>query len=724
MLLKMMGHPPTCSIMRIPMNFGVVIMRTSQTIQRKDGHGPDGWACCNSPITATIDGSLVMDHCCGTGTIEVISPEFQAPSGHTITSVSFSGGASANGVNSTSSNNVRFNNGGWELWSGYIPENTTTIQFKFNAYSGSWWKNITIDDFEVISSNSAYDWAYPPVFNTNQDISCFVEYEGTSLTVEFCGCMSPLACNYQSSATVDDESCVFPDETSISLFGCDSLEFDGSLFTESTTINSVSVDSTYEELWISNIYGSDSLQYFLNVDIGNQIESSSNSNVFNNENSHELWGRYYEDFSDNSAQGWSWSGWIGACCNSPITATIDGSLVMDHCCGTGTIEVISPEFQAPSGHTITSVSFSGGASANGVNSTSSNNVRFNNGGWELWSGYIPENTTTIQFKFNAYSGSWWKNITIDDFEVRASNSGYGLAFPPSLPEQCIVSYDISLIQILSGGCTDEEACNFNENATCDDGSCDYSPCCPGPGCCDVGMHWDWELGMCQITNVADTNLDGCVQLNDLLDLLSAYGNCAVEESAWQCGDPLEYQGYDYATVQIGEQCWFAENCRYLPYLNEVENGSNVDPRYYVLYEDHTDLLQAQESPAYLEYGALYNLPAVLVGEEICPSGWHIPNIQEWEELGAFASDLGPNSLKDESWGGGASGFDARAAGHRANYGEYVREFEESDFWSVTVEPNCVNHVARLMSDEIDLMTSDLMLHCDSGNSVRCIQDSE
>ena len=31
------------------------------------------------------------------------------------------------------------------------------------------------------------------------------------------------------------------------------------------------------------------------------------------------------------------------------------------------------------------------------------------------------------------------------------------------------------------------------------------------------------------------------------------------ETAWQCGDLLEYQGYDYETVQIGEQCWFAEN---------------------------------------------------------------------------------------------------------------------------------------------------------------------
>ena len=30
---------------------------------------------------------------------------------------------------------------------------------------------------------------------------------------------------------------------------------------------------------------------------------------------------------------------------------------------------------------------------------------------------------------------------------------------------------------------------------------------------------------------------------------------------WTCGCPLAYQGYDYETVQIGEQCWFSENLR-------------------------------------------------------------------------------------------------------------------------------------------------------------------
>ena len=30
---------------------------------------------------------------------------------------------------------------------------------------------------------------------------------------------------------------------------------------------------------------------------------------------------------------------------------------------------------------------------------------------------------------------------------------------------------------------------------------------------------------------------------------------------------MNYHGYDYATVQIGEQCWFAENLRNEHYAN-------------------------------------------------------------------------------------------------------------------------------------------------------------
>ena len=91
-----------------------------------------------------------------------------------------------------------------------------------------------------------------------------------------------------------------------------------------------------------------------------------------------------------------------------------------------------------------------------------------------------------------------------------------------------------------------------------------------------GTAWDPETQTCIVANPADINFDGCVQLNDLLDLLSAYGGSEAEASPWLCGDPLEYQGYDYETVQIGEQCWFAENARYLPFVSPSDLGWEDD----------------------------------------------------------------------------------------------------------------------------------------------------
>ena len=73
-----------------------------------------------------------------------------------------------------------------------------------------------------------------------------------------------------------------------------------------------------------------------------------------------------------------------------------------------------------------------------------------------------------------------------------------------------------------------------------------------------GTFWDVVTQTCIITNPTDTNLDGCTDLNDLMDILAAYGDCALP--AFTCGDDVEHDGYEYSTVQIGEQCWFSENC--------------------------------------------------------------------------------------------------------------------------------------------------------------------
>jgi uncharacterized protein (TIGR02145 family) len=216
------------------------------------------------------------------------------------------------------------------------------------------------------------------------------------------------------------------------------------------------------------------------------------------------------------------------------------------------------------------------------------------------------------------------------------------------------------------GCMDTDACNFNSEAECEGEACDYS-CCPGPGCCNEGTYWDEVTQTCIITNPTDTNLDGCTDLNDLMDILSAYGDCAVVEFA-SCGDLLEYQGYDYETVLIGEQCWFAENLRAENYtdgssipLNSIENPvSGPNPNYKCFYGD--DLSNVAEN------GMLYSWFASADSRGICPVGWHLPSLTDFEsltqEVGGVSNAGSALKAVDPTWNGNDDyGFTAIPSGY-------------------------------------------------------------
>ena len=307
-----------------------------------------------------------------------------------------------------------------------------------------------------------------------------------------------------------------------------------------------------------------------------------------------------------------------------------------------------------------------------------------------------------------------------------------------------IDYMLSGSVTLLSACTDPLACNFNESALAEDlSTCDYS-CCPGPGCCTEGMYWDWELSGCYNINPADINLDGCVQLNDLLDLLSAYGNCALEESAWQCGDLLEYQGYDYATVLIGEQCWFAENLRNENYENGdaipsglsgsewastssgavAVYGESEGCDHYSPDIDACDPLQSLD-----EYGRLYNWYAVEDARSLCPSDWHVPADGEWTVLTDFLGGEGVAGGQMRStygWNSGghgtnSSGFSGLPGGNRVTGGDFGSGGSGGGWWSSSL--NEAEAWYRGLSSGAGNVTS-YDVNLQYGLSVRCILDAE
>jgi len=251
------------------------------------------------------------------------------------------------------------------------------------------------------------------------------------------------------------------------------------------------------------------------------------------------------------------------------------------------------------------------------------------------------------------------------------------------------------------GCTYSSSVNYNSEATVDDGSCIDEEC-------DLELAYDagYTDGMESIIcpeDVCPADLDenGYVSTSDLLIFLTEFGQyCDVLDAcgvingdgstcADQCGELVSHDGYDYSTVQIGEQCWFSENCRYLPVVSPSSEGSETDPNYYVYDYQGTDVTAAKATTNYDTYGVLYNWPAVMT-EGICPSGWHIPSDEEFTELTDLlgGESVAGNSMKSTSgWNGGgngsnSSGFTGLPGGYRAS-GGFSNDGNLGYWWSAS-----------------------------------------
>ena len=290
------------------------------------------------------------------------------------------------------------------------------------------------------------------------------------------------------------------------------------------------------------------------------------------------------------------------------------------------------------------------------------------------------------------------------------------------------------------GCTNPNACNYDPDASIDDGSCHFL--CQY---CKEGTIWDDGVQGCIVAKPSDSNFDGCVQLNDLLDLLSAFGDCGDEESVWQCGEPLGYQGYDYATVQIGEQCWFAENLRAENYNNGDEILSSLsDGTWFsttlgatAVYGEGTSDCSASspdgdacnEVWSLSAYGRYYNWFATIDERGLCPTGWHVPTDAEWtmltEQLGGL-SVAGAKMKTIYGWdnggnGSNSSGLSCLPSGYRDIQGFYGSAGIDGTWWTSTSDgSNAWSRYLNLNVDDVFRSSTQTRYAV----SVRCIKNAE
>jgi uncharacterized protein (TIGR02145 family) len=224
------------------------------------------------------------------------------------------------------------------------------------------------------------------------------------------------------------------------------------------------------------------------------------------------------------------------------------------------------------------------------------------------------------------------------------------------------------------------------------------------------------------------NSEGCYEDTDnpQYQTLEDCNSLCDEPKPGGCGSLVLHEDYLYSTVQIGNQCWFAENCRYLPVVSPSSEGSETEPNYYVYDYQGTDVGDAQATTNYDTYGVLYNWPAVMT-EGICPSGWHIPSDGEFTQLIDFlgGENIAGQQMKSTSgWsingnGSNSSGFDGRPGGYAHSSG-FNFDGISGFWWSSSASGSSSAWTRRLDYgyDGVSRDTDDSFF----GFSARCVRD--
>jgi uncharacterized protein (TIGR02145 family) len=254
---------------------------------------------------------------------------------------------------------------------------------------------------------------------------------------------------------------------------------------------------------------------------------------------------------------------------------------------------------------------------------------------------------------------------------------------------------------------------------------------------DGGSHWQSIDPDC-LTPASSRSVEWAVL--ECLDVDAFTGdNIRFKATSSSCTGTVRFDGYDYRIVEIGSQCWFAENLRSAHYANgDPIPGSLTDSEWtsttagaQAIYGEGSSTCDGNcDEVANLEaYGRLYNWYAVDDPRSLCPSGWHVPTDGEWMALTAYlgGSSVAGAAMKSSpedspSWNGkNTSGFSTLPGGLRFDEpGGFYFEGENGYWWGASPSRTPLAWFRELSSGSgaVDRYSYTLSY----GYSVRCVRD--
>lgn len=215
-----------------------------------------------------------------------------------------------------------------------------------------------------------------------------------------------------------------------------------------------------------------------------------------------------------------------------------------------------------------------------------------------------------------------------------------------------------------------------------------------------------------------------------------YSNTIVSIPLFICGERFidSRDGQSYATTQIGDQCWMAEN---------LSVGVKIDGTIEMIDNGIIEKYCYDNSNC-ATYGGLYQWDEIMQystiegSQGICPDGWHLPSNEDWCILEDYAdsgeiicpgglgtgTDAGTNLKSFTGWyssvgGNDIYGYNVLPGGRRQTNGLSAGLSNTGYFWSSTSDNDTTATHIRL-TYSVSQIVANLKTKTE-GLSVRCLK---
>jgi len=218
-----------------------------------------------------------------------------------------------------------------------------------------------------------------------------------------------------------------------------------------------------------------------------------------------------------------------------------------------------------------------------------------------------------------------------------------------------------------------------------------------------------------------TNAFGCYDSDSAILTLHPAANHT-------CGDVFTdvRDNQEYATIQLGNHCWLAENLNYGTHIAGTSyQMDNCQPEKYCFNEA---TINCNNFGGIYQWDELMDYQEVDTVQGLCPPGWHIPNEIEWQELINLFQDAAHAGTPIKETG--SSGFNALLKGFFVNpsnwkYGTSDTTLHSTLFWTSTLsgQGKAWAHGLNTVLSEPAYTTSvsSYSTSCVNGFAVRCVK---